>query len=299
MVEIREVARSTLLVDCGEIPVYIMPQVIYLLETESGTILIEPGATCACRAFLEGAAGLGVDLTKIRYIIPTHIHVDHAGGAGYLARNLPQATVLLHPRGVRHMTEPARLIEATRAVFGQNCEEAFGEVLAVPAERAKAVEDGETVKLGSRELTVYYTPGHAVHHISILDSLTGNLFCGEALGFPIDGESDIVLPAGIPPFDADAYLESIDRLSPLKPKMLMFSHIGARKNPGNLLIDHVRSSSAAFSSIVGEGVQAGKNDQEIVESLSSYLQSACADPALLKTFKFDPSGYIHYYRTRQ
>ena len=297
-VEMHEVARNTYLLDCGQIPVFLMPQVAYLVVGEEASALIEPGCTTAASRLLDASAELGLDLGKVACIIPTHIHVDHAGGMGYLAQKLPQAKVLVHPRGAAHVTHPSRLAQATRTVFGENYEESFGVILPVPEDQVHVLEEGEAVRLGERELTVLFSPGHASHHISILDSLTNGLFCGEALGFPADGASDVVLPAGIPPFDAGLYLESIEKLERLRPRLLFYSHIGARSNENNHLIERVKETSTAFGEIVREAVEAGEDDDGIVARLSVYIQGHSLDADLLNTFKFDPSGYIDYFRSK-
>lgn len=214
-----------------------MPQVAYLLVDHT-SVLIEPGATVAASRLLDDSDRLGLDLDKISYIIPTHIHVDHGGGAGYLAQKLPQAKVVLHPRGTPHMIDPSKLIQGTRLAFGEDFEEGFGPILPIPEGQIHVARDGEEIRLGKRELKILFSPGHASHHISMLDSLSRGLFCGEALGFPLDSAPDVVLPAGIPPFDPEAYLKTIKKLEKLSPKLLFYSHIGVRNNVDNQPVSH-------------------------------------------------------------
>jgi len=297
-VEIKEVAPSTYLLDCGEVPFFMMPQVAYLLVDHT-SVLIEPGATVAASRLLDDSDRLGLDLDKISYIIPTHIHVDHGGGAGYLAQKLPQAKVVLHPRGAPHMIDPSKLIQGTRLAFGENFEEGFGPILPIPEGQIHVARDGEEIRLGKRELKILFSPGHASHHISMLDSLTRGLFCGEALGFPLDSAPDVVLPAGIPPFDPEAYLETIKKLEKLSPKLLFYSHIGVRNNVDNQLIRRVKESSIAFAKIVQEAVQAGEDDQKIMERLSKYVESCSPKARLPESILTNPSGYIDYFRNKR
>lgn len=296
MVHVREVAQSTYLLDCGEIPVFLMPQVAYLL-LDDVSVLIEPGCTTAASRLLSESSKLGIDLQKLSYIIPTHIHVDHGGAAGYLAQNLPQAKVVLHPKGAAHMVEPSRLIESTRLIFGENCMEAFGPILPVPQDQIHTAKDGEVIPLGKRDLRISFSPGHASHHISILDSLTNGLFCGEALGFPLDSMSDILLPAGIPPFDPQLYVESIYKLEKLSPDLLFYSHIGARGN-ADKRIEGVKKNSIAFGEIISKAVEAGEDDQRILERLSEYVKGYSSE-AEISGFQLTLSGYIDYFRNKK
>jgi glyoxylase-like metal-dependent hydrolase (beta-lactamase superfamily II) len=297
-VSIKEVAQSTYLLDCGEVPLFMMPQVAYLLVDHT-SVLIEPGATVAASRLLEDSDRLRLHLDKVSYIIPTHIHVDHGGGAGYLAQKLPQAKVVLHPRGAPHMIDPSKLIQGTRLAFGENFEEGFGPILPIPEGQIHIARDGEEIRLGKRELRILFSPGHASHHISMLDSLTGGLFCGEALGFPLDSAPDVVLPAGIPPFDPEAYLETIKKLEKLSPKLLFYSHIGVRNNVDNQLIRRVKKNSIAFAKIVQEAVQAGEDDQKIMERLSKYVESCSPKARLPESILTNPSGYIDYFRNKR
>jgi len=297
-VEIKEVAPSTYLLDCGEVPVFMMRQVAYLLVDHT-SVLIEPGATVAASRLLEDSERLGLHLDKISYIIPTHIHVDHGGGAGYLAQKLPQAKVVIHPKGVPRMIDPSRLIQGTRLVFGEDFEEAFGPILPIPEGQIHVAQDGEEIRLGARELRILFSPGHATHHISILDSLTGGLFCGEALGSPLDSAPDIVLPVGIPPFDPEAYLETIEKLEKLSPKLLFYSHNGVRKNLDNHLVRRIKESSMAFANIVEEAVRAGEDDQKIMERLSQYVEGCSPKARPWESIIINPLGYIDYFRNKR
>ena len=197
------------------------------------------------------------------------------------------------------MVDPSKLIQGTRLAFGENFEEGFGPILPIPEGQIHVARDGEEIRLGKRELKILFSPGHASHHISMLDSLTGGLFCGEALGFPLDSAPDVILPAGIPPFDPEAYLETIKKLEKLSPRLLFYSHIGARNNVDNQLIRRVKKNSIAFAKIVQEAVQAGEDDQKIMERLSKYVESCSPKARLPESILTNPSGYIDYFRNKR
>jgi len=296
MIEIKEVARNTYLLHCGEVPVYSMPQVAYLI-VDDVSVLIEPGCTAAASSLFDQSSRLGVDLDRVSYIIPTHIHIDHGGGAGFLARRLPGAKVVLHPKGARNMVDPARLIQATRMVFGENCEDHFGPILPVPEAQIHEASDGEVIHLGNRDLSIHFSPGHASHHIAIYDRLTNGLFCGEALGFPADVGSGVLLPAGVPPFDPELYVESIDKLAKLSPDVLFFSHIEPRDNACDL-IRKVRETTVAFTDIIGRAVEAGEDDGTILGRLSEHVNSISPGTEM-PSFEMTLSGYIDFFRNRK
>ena len=277
----------------GSVPSH---QLAYLLVDDM-SVLIEPGSTVAASRLLNDSSNLGLHLEDLSYIVPTHVHVDHGGGAGYLARNLPKAKVVAHPNGAVHMTDPSRLVEGTRLIFGENLEEAFGPILPVPEDQIHLANDGEVIPLGKRELRIVFSPGHAPHHISILDSLTHGLFCGEALGFVEDGAPGIIIPTGLPPFDPELYLKSIEKLEKLSPKILFYSHIGMRSNAATL-IKQIKKNSIAFGGIIQRSVEAGEDDQRILERLSECAKKLSPEAKLVNIFG-SLYGYVDYFRNKK
>jgi len=296
-VDIEEVAQDIYLLDLGRDPIYSVRQIAYWLVDDQ-TALIEPGSTATAVEFLVGARHAGLDLERLAYIIPTHIHVDHGGGSGYLAQKLPRARVVLHPRAVPHMTDPSRLVQALRQVHGDDFENAFGPVLPLNRDRILLADDGQVIHLGKRDLTVVFSPGHASHHISLMDSLTKGLFCGEALGFIADDMPDIISPAGAPPFDPDVYVETIDKLQGLGPELLFCSHLGVRRDV-DALIASLRESCDAFGRIIEQGLQAGDDREQIWEQLSRYVNARHPGARLPLTFELTITGYIDYFKSQR
>ena len=296
-VQIREVAQSTYLLDCGKDPVFQLSQVAYLLVGDK-PVLIDPGPTSAASELLSNSSGLGLDLEDLAYIIPTHIHLDHGGGVGYLVQNLPKAKVVLHPRGVGHMIDPSRLIVGTRAAFGEDFEETLGPILPVPQDRVHVAEDGEVIRLGERDLRIFFSPGHAAHHIAIQDSLTGGLFCGDALGYISEDMPGMAMPVGLPPFDVAAYLETIDRLAGLSPSILFYVHHRARSEVDDL-IRRVREMHIAFGDIAQKALEAGEDEQKISERVLEYLRKYAPEAELPVVVEASVSGYVEYFRNRK
>jgi glyoxylase-like metal-dependent hydrolase (beta-lactamase superfamily II) len=296
-VQIKNVAPDTYLLDCGKDPFFSTSNIAYYLDGET-PVLIDPGSGIAAAELLEGTSLLGIDLQRLAYIIPTHIHLDHAGGAGYLAQRLPKAKVVLHPKGAAHLTDTAVLVRGARLIFGQNFEQSLGSVVPIPGERVHVASDGEVIWLGKRELKIIFSPGHAVHHIALFDSLTKGLFCGDALGFLAESMSDVPFPVGLSPFDPRAYVQTIDKLAALHPEVIYYAHHGPRTEVDQL-IGKVKEICLAFDDIIHKGIKAGNDDQQISQQILDY-SSGLAQQAELPVFaRVGISGYIQYYRNHR
>ncbi|MBK5110489.1 MAG: MBL fold metallo-hydrolase [Thermoleophilia bacterium] len=186
--------------------------------------LIDPGPANTADNVIGALGALGIN--RLDSIVLTHIHFDHAGGAGHLAERFPEATVYIHSRVARHLADPARLTESVRAVWGEQTEALFGLPMAVSEERIQRIDDGDTVDLGDRRLGVIATPGHTRGHLAYLDQETGSLFCGDALGVQLPG-SQVIRPS-TPPMDfcLDDAVKSIETIKSLKPESVYMSHFG-------------------------------------------------------------------------
>ncbi len=205
---------------------------VYLVKGEKGA-LIETGATPGIEHIFSAFQQLNIAPADIGYVVVTHVHLDHSGGAGALVRELPEAKVVVHPRGVRHLIEPARLCAAVRVLYGDVYDEYFGEVVPVAAERVYSPADGEKLDLGAgRVLTFYHTLGHARHHMVISDSLSGGLFSGDALGIRYHlGDKFFVFPITPPPeFDLEGCLDACRLVRQLSPEQIYFTHFGRETN---------------------------------------------------------------------
>ena len=198
----------------------------YLIRS-SRPALVETGAAKSAQLVVDELAALGIGAEDLATIVVTHIHLDHAGGVGDLAVAFPNAEIVVHERGARHLVDPARLMSSARRVFGDVMDTVFGELRATPAHRVRALGDTGRVDLGDgRHLSSTYSPGHASHHVGLLDSATGDLYVGDAAGIYIP-ESDLVRPATPPPdFDLDLALASLQTFEQLAPRRLLFSHYG-------------------------------------------------------------------------
>ncbi len=227
---------------------YLRPRLaaIYLI-VERGRVAVVDTASKAClpRA-LEALRILGLSPASVDYVFLTHVHLDHAGGAGAMMQAFPEARLVVHPRGARYMADPTPLFAAVQAVYGEaKARELYGELLSVPAERILAATDGHALDLGGRILVCLDTPGHARHHLSLLDTHGGGIFAGEAFGLSLR-EWDVagrpsILPAIAPTqFDPAAMRTSMERILARQPPALYLAHFGRIRDVSRLGGDLLR-----------------------------------------------------------
>jgi glyoxylase-like metal-dependent hydrolase (beta-lactamase superfamily II) len=258
--------------------------------------LIEPGPSISIPHIHQALKHIGIN--KLRFIIPTHIHMDHAGGTGTLAKLYPEAKVLVHPRGLRHAIDPSRLINSVKMVWGDNFEDDFGPITAVPESRIKTVQDGEVIRTGDRDLQFIYTPGHAPHHIAIFDHKIKGLFCGEALGMP-----GYQLPTAAPmSFDLENYLSTIDKLqhSDLDIRMLIYSHGSIERNPDKCM-SRAAENARALGDIVLRSLEQGEKRAEIGKAVGDYIKKHQANDMKVDDQGFETiaTGYILYFEKKK
>ena len=198
--------------------------------------LVETGTAPSAPVVRDALAGLGIGPGDLATVVVTHIHLDHAGGAGDIAAMFPAAQIVVHQRGARHLADPSKLMAGARMVYGRALERLFGALAPVPAERIVALDDTGTVDLGGgRRLDSHYSPGHAKHHVGLIDSDTGDLYTGDAAGVYLPDTGD-VRPATPPPdFDRETALASLRKFAALRPSRLMFSHYGPVGQVGETL----------------------------------------------------------------
>ncbi len=211
---------------------YVRPMLdaIHIVVEAGRVAVIDTGTNDSVPFVLAALADKGLGPEAIDWVVLTHVHLDHAGGAGLLMAKAPNAKLVVHPRGARHMIDPSKLMAATRDVYGvEEVAEMYGEVVPVPSDRVVEATDGFTISLAGRTFTFYDTPGHARHHNCVHDGATGHLFTGDMFGlsyreFDRDG-LQFVFPATTPSqFDPDAFHASIDRMRALKPEALYLTH---------------------------------------------------------------------------
>jgi len=187
------------------------------------TALIDTGYSSSGETIIKYIRGLNV--TKIDYIIPTHVHLDHCGAAWLIAEHFPEAMVLAQERAFKHLVDPTRLLGSAREFYGDEVLKMFGEVRPIPEQKVVKVMDGEILSLGDVELTFIYTPGHAPHQMSVLIS-DGMVVTADAVPAKYPGKSFIIPTTPPPSFDHIQYVESLRRLGSLEAKTFLTPHFG-------------------------------------------------------------------------
>ncbi len=203
----------------------------YLVEGPA-PVLIETGSQSSVPALLEALKDHGVAPTDLAGVAVTHIHLDHAGGVGDVARAFPNATVYVHPKGARHLADPERLVRSAAMVYGDLLDSLYGRLDPTPSERIHILEDGENIEIGGgRVLTTVDSPGHAKHHLALHDSESGILFAGDAVGVRLP-DLGILRPATPPAdFDLDQAVTSLRRFRERKPAEVALAHYGLVPQP--------------------------------------------------------------------
>ena len=202
-----------------------------LLDTREGPVIVDPGPSSTLAKLEAGLAAAGAGLADVRAILLTHIHLDHAGASGTLARRNPRLRIYVHEAGAPHVIDPTKLLNSATRLYGDKMDALWGEVAAVDAARVEVLRGGEHLELGGRTLEVAYTPGHAWHHVSYFDAASGSAFVGDTAGI-FGPRLPVVLPVTPPPdFDLEAWLGSIERILAWQPSTIVLTHFGPAADP--------------------------------------------------------------------
>jgi glyoxylase-like metal-dependent hydrolase (beta-lactamase superfamily II) len=199
-------------------------------------VLVETGSQSSVPTLLAALEDLGVGPGDLAGVVVTHIHLDHAGGAGDVARAFPNATVYVHEKGARHLADPSRLVASAERVYGDLLDSLYGRLDPTPPERIRVLYDGDTVEIGpARALTAIDSPGHAKHHLGLHDTVTGILFVGDAVGVRLP-DAGVLRPSTPPPdFDLDLAIQSLHRFAERKPTDIALAHYGVVPDPETIL----------------------------------------------------------------
>lgn len=243
-----------------------------LLESDGHRAIVDPGPGSTLDTLRKGLGAHGVSVHDLDAILLTHIHLDHAGSSGALARENPRVAVYVHKLGAPHMMDPAKLLASAARLWPDNLDELFGEMLPVAESNLRILEGGETITLGSRKIEVAYTPGHASHHVSYFDNVEGVAFVGDTTGIRIEGHS-YVMPATPPPdIDLRLWDSSFATILERKPKRLFLTHFGFSENPA-AHIAQFRERLHRWMETTEKILQTAKNDSGAMDSFMAAMRA--------------------------
>jgi glyoxylase-like metal-dependent hydrolase (beta-lactamase superfamily II) len=249
----------------------------YLIEGPA-PVLVETGSQSSVPALLAALNGLGLAADDLAGVAVTHVHLDHAGGVGDVARAFPRATVYVHEKGARHLADPSRLVQSAAMVYGDLLDTLYGRLDPTPTERIHVLEDGEDIVIGpGRTLTAVDSPGHAKHHVALHDSESGLLFAGDAVGVRLP-DAGVLRPATPPPdFDLDQALTSLQRFAARRPTGIALAHYGLVPDPSTILDE----ASETLRAWAGVAEQAWRDGRDIAVALEDAFAAEMAnvDPA--------------------
>jgi len=229
---------------------------VYVLDVAEPTI-IDTGIGTNREHIFDALDDLDID--ELSYIIPTHAHLDHAGGAGFLAEAFPDAEVLIHERAVDHLVDPSRLIEGTKAAVGEMWKH-YTEPKPVSEGQIRGLADGDTIDLGDLRLTAHEAPGHAPHQ-HVFETDTGVVFTADAAGLYVHLRNEIRVTSPPPQFDVDQCLSDVSMIQSLEPELLCFSHFGPRTYNEGLLDAYKRALVEWVEAVRQQRQQLGDDDQ--------------------------------------
>jgi glyoxylase-like metal-dependent hydrolase (beta-lactamase superfamily II) len=304
VVDIKEIAENIYLIDNQ---LYSIPRwgSIYLIN-EARKALIDTGPTTSAKVVLEAVKQVGLSPQDIDYLILTHIHLDHAGGAGALIQDMPGAQVVVHYKGARHLVDPRRLVDSVIATQGERWMGIYGEVVPIDESKVMPVRDNEVIELSPHQtLRLIETPGHASHEICIHESRSNGLFAGDAVGVSV-AEHKAFMPVTPPPsFNLDVYLDTMDKLKALKADTLYFAHFGASDQVEEYLQlakDRLRNWDGIMSAALakdGLDLAAEKLREQICQELEPLRKMGSIHRYLTEDLvPLNVAGFVHHQQKK-
>lgn len=246
----------------------------YLVRGSRATALVDTGPASSLAATRAALARLRVE--RLDWIVLTHVHLDHAGAAGALAAQFPEARIAVHRRGARHLADPTALWQGVTAVYGERTEPLWGRPLPIAPERVRPIEDGDAIELGERRLLALETTGHARHHLAWIEQAGGDAFVGDAVGMQV-GDDELWRATTPPPdFDLERALASIARLRAARPRRLWLGHFGAatfdRRSDGvAAVLDEAASTLRGWTRAIGALHERGLRGDALAAAARTWL----------------------------
>ena len=254
---------------------------IYLISSKDRIAIIDTGTNFSIPQVSNKLTEYGLNFLHVDFVILTHIHLDHAGGAGKLMQLCKNAQLIVHPKGAKHMHEPTKLIEGSKAVYGEDTfNKLYGDILSIEHDRILAVENEHTLNLSDLPLTLIHTPGHADHHICIIEHQSRSVFTGDTLGVGYkalrNDSHSFIFPTTTPvQFNPTAMHESIETVMSYKPKSLYLTHYGSI-TPSARIIAGLHEQIDDYVMLTDQAADSDGELAEVIEKkLNDYLVRRC------------------------
>ncbi|MBA2520797.1 MAG: MBL fold metallo-hydrolase [Chloroflexia bacterium] len=263
----------------------------YLLAAGDQLALIESGPTATLPNLLAGITAAGFDPARLTHLLVSHIHLDHSGAAGVLARDNPTLTVFVHPIGAPHLIDPSRLVASATRLYADRMDALWGEVLPVPMAQIAPLADGETIAVAGRVLSAIHTPGHASHHVAYWDPERAALFTGDVGGVRMPGTSYACPPAPPPELDPAAWAISVDRMRALGARHLFLTH-GGRFSDVAAHLGQLMPNLAALRALAKTALLAGADHERLTSLIHDGMASHVSDPEALVDLEWATPSYL-------
>jgi glyoxylase-like metal-dependent hydrolase (beta-lactamase superfamily II) len=242
---------------------------VYILDAERPAV-VDTGLGTSCDLIADALDEVGIGREDLAYVLSTHVHLDHAGGAGFLAERYPNATVLTHDVGVPHLVDPSRLVAGTKAAVGDQWQY-YVEPEPVPEDRIEGLSDGDTVDLGDRELAVHEAPGHAPHQVVFHDTRDDVVFTADAAGIFVPATGRVRQTTPPSQFDLEQCLDDAETIVGLDPEVLCFGHFGPVHYSEDLLAGYKRTLVEWVAAVKEKREELG-DDDAVVEYFQEHTQ---------------------------
>jgi glyoxylase-like metal-dependent hydrolase (beta-lactamase superfamily II) len=265
----------------------------YLLAGDGDLALIETGPSTTLPALRDGVRAAGFTPDQLTHLLVTHIHLDHAGAAGPLARELPSAKVYVHPFGAPHMVDPTKLLASAARIYGDQMDSLWGEVAPIAADQVVALADDEELRVAGRRLRVLFTPGHASHHVTYADEAAGAAYTGDVGGIRMPGTDYVCPPTPPPDLDPDAWRTSVARIRGLHARRLYLTHFGPVDDaPAHL--DRLLPDLDAFLAIAEQTLAEGGDQPTLTARLHAHMSAGLGDvhPDVLTNLEWATPSYM-------
>lgn len=277
-----------------------------LFRSDGFNALIDPGPASTLPVLSEQLALQGLRFADFHAILLTHIHLDHAGATGSLVRDNPQLKVFVHSRGAPHMADPSKLLNSAVRLYGDEMQRLYGEFLPVPSANLHTLDGGETISVGSQQLRVLYTPGHASHHVTYFDPLEGVAFVGDTTGICIEGHPFILIATPPPDISLELWDASLDAITQLHPQRLFLTHFSFSDDPARHIATY-RERLHHWSDLAARILSSNMDETQAMRLFGREVAAEAAQvlsPGELSHYVFNGAlnlswlGLVRYHRKR-